>query len=298
MALSVKARCVSRTALKIENAKLKTHFAIGMVLIVLLFSCNGGASNQGYSENEVVVDSATTSNITPRINPKLASGEYSFYMSGIDTVYNWNVPDSIPRIEMDEMLIQDSWFIKKKRQDSSSGGFFTTYGNLVAVDNVWFQASNGNQFMVFSLYTDYHRVNQILGYTDMINDNILDAIEVYWKPQNIKDYDSLATRDTKRNSFNSLLSKGFKVSLSLCRTRQGIVLGMNTKNVFRIYGEPDSTFYSNKETKCFWGFESDIFQQKPYHTKKPLATNSYGYEIEAFFRKNKLTGLILWHMIP
>ncbi|MDB4347638.1 hypothetical protein OAB01_03175 [Bacteroidia bacterium] len=93
---------------------MKTHFAIGMVLIVLLFSCNGGASNQGYSENEVVVDSATTSNITPRINPKLASGEYSFYMSGIDTVYNWNVPDSIPRIEMDEMLIQDSWFIKKR----------------------------------------------------------------------------------------------------------------------------------------------------------------------------------------
>jgi hypothetical protein len=219
------------------------RFAIGLFLLILN-SCGGDTLIKNRIEKEELVDLINIDVLNPSINPKIASGEYGFYISGKDSVFIWNIPDSILRIEMDRLLVEDTWFTRKKRLESSIG-YFTTYKNLVAVDNVWFSKKQSSEFMIISLYTDYHRVNQILGQSDNVNDNTLDAIYVFYKPNNYS-YDSIATNKDKKNGFKGLLSNGLEANSNHFKTKQGIELGLSLKDVSKIYNKPDSTYNTLK----------------------------------------------------
>lgn len=198
--------------------------------------------------------------------------------------------DTIKRLIVDDYPVTNKMLAAKPNNTSA---YKKQSGQTYSYDKVWFGNDILNQTLVFELYTDYHRMviydfnnNEIP--TDLINRMELhtDDGELASRQQKLKDFNGFLKQETEINSTYFISDKGFK-------------LGDKRKLAIDTYGEPDKNSIIDGIEILEWRFIGDEFYDGKTNLKgKPLARDSFGYQIVMYFKNGKLIGQILYNNIP
>ncbi|MGE0636260.1 MAG: hypothetical protein AB7G44_05950 [Bacteroidia bacterium] len=166
-------------------------------------------------------------------------------------------------------------------------------GNMFAFDKAWFVNDSINQALVVDLATDYHCHRLTHFYIDDVPENLINEM---WK---ITLPDSLPLKNILTN-FQIMVKKGKPINRSYFTTNKGIQLGDDKQKFLKIYNIPDSYAYYGVIEKLEWWFDGEYFESdfiKP-ETPKPIAKESFGYRVTAYFRNDKLIAMMLQNDIP
>ncbi len=149
------------------------------------------------------------------------------------------------------------------------------------MDGVFF--CNENQVIAYHLYTDYFRLGIFHFYNDAVPTELLKALKLR---------NPLSEGQTVVPKMNEL-HKDYFIS------KKGFKLGDSKEKVLDIYGPPDNQATTNKTEHLQWVFVGDQVYKPSQDLKgKPLAYNSYGHQVNMYFKDNKLVGHYLMNEIP
>jgi len=174
-------------------------------------------------------------------------------------------------------------------------------GEITSLDKAWFTNDTLKQTLVFELYTDYHRLEIYHFYNNDIPEELINKIELYVSKGKFNNIFDTATRKQKQTFFSGFLSSGKKIDQKYFTTYKGFKLGDNQEKAITIYGTPDKHSTFKNIEKYEWTFTGDYALKESktnVKTNKPLAKNSWGFEVIMFFRKDKLIDMILSNDIP
>ena len=191
------------------------------------------------------------------------------------------IPDNYP--VTDEMFVTDS----------DNTGREIKSGDLFSYDKNWFRNDTLNQTLVFELYTDNFR-NVIYHFKNNdIPKDLIKEIELHTEDR------EPANEELKEKFIHGILGSGKQISKKYFRTNKGFKLGDAKDKALREYGKPDKISKRNNIERYEWDFVGDILSDvKKNKQKKPLAKDSFGYEVTMFFRNDKLIGMILVNDVP
>lgn len=240
--------------------------SILIILSICVFSCN---SDNTKINNESIID-------TPDSNlDYVKKKESEKYL------------DTFKRIVVDGFLVTDEMLRK--------GGYGKEIksGNTLSYDNVWFSNDSLNQTLVIGLYTDGFRTGAFLFQNDNMPDELMKAMGL------VTSNGEFVNLQVLKKDINGFLSKSSQINKKFFTTEKGIKIGDSVSKALSEYGEPDSVKSINGIDEYEWTFIGDIsFDGKIDLKGKPLAKDSYGYQVVMFFKRNKLIGLILGNEVP
>jgi len=238
---------------------MTTLQTLTFLLTFAFFSCNGN-SESSVTKNENVLSDTQVS-----------------------------VSDTIKKFSVDDYPITNKMFTDK----SNNSSYRKLSGNTFSVDKIWFSNDTIKQTLVFELYSDYHR---LVTYHFLNNDTPIDLIN---KIELHTNDGKLASDKQKLKDFSGFLKQATKINSSYFVTNKGLKLGDIKQKAVDIYGSPNKKSITDEIEKLEWLFLGDEFYDGKTNLKgKPLAENSFGHQIEMYFRNGKLIGQILFNDIP
>jgi hypothetical protein len=166
-------------------------------------------------------------------------------------------------------------------------------GNVISNDKAWFSNDTLNQTLVFELYTDYHRLVIYHFFNTDFPKDLIERIEFHDKAgQHI-------SKNKKLNEINGFINQSTEIESNYFVSNKKIALGDTITKAIDIYGKPEKISLSDGIEKLEWQFiGEENYTGKTDLKGKPLAKNSFGNNIEMYFRNGKLIGQILFNDIP
>lgn len=239
--------------------KLQT---LTFILILGLFSYNGKTENSISTNENVLI-------------------EIHEFVSISDTIKKF-VVDDYP--VTNEMLGEGTG--QNSRNEKQSG-------QLLSHDKVWFGNDTLKQTLVFELYTDYHRLAIYHFLDNDIPTDIISIMELHISGG------KLASEEQKLEDFDGFLKQTEKINSSYFVSNKGFRLGCIKQKAIEVYGNPDKQTNTAGLERLEWNFIGDEFYDDKIDLKgKPIAENSFGYQVIMYFRNGKLIGQILVNEIP
>lgn len=159
-------------------------------------------------------------------------------------------------------------------------------------DYCWFKNEELNQTIAIVLYTDYHRLCVFHFHSNIVNPYILELMEM-----NTTNGD-IANDDEKIIIANSNINKAEKISAKYFTSKKGVDLGSQMRKSVTLYGAPLKREVRDDFEILSWKFDGDILNDASTVEGKPLAENSYGYEVVMVFKKEKLVGQAILNNVP
>lgn len=201
-----------------------------------------------------------------------------------------SVTDTIEKFEVDDFPITNEMLADKTGKYSS---YKKQSGQTFSFDKVWFRNDTLKQFLVFELYTDYHRLVTYHFLENDIPNDLINIMELHVNSGKI------ASNNQKSKDFNGFLKQAIKINSYYFISDKGFRLGDKKQKAIDVYGKPDKESMNADFEKLEWEFIGDIFYDGKTDLKgKPLAKESFGHQIIMYFKNGKLVGQILHNAIP
>jgi hypothetical protein len=212
-------------------------------------------------------------------------------ISGIEIL-----PDSIKTITPDDYPVTNEMFREIYNADQLMK---IKSGDIYSISKAWFTNDTLNQTLVFELYTDFHRFFTYHFQNENILDTIISQIKLYH--QTTSGYETVSMNE-KKPFFSGIIQGSKRISQKYFISNKGLKLNDNRKRLIDIYGEPDKK-YPYKDIECNeWSYYGDAIYRVNKNNidlkGKKLAKNSFGYEVKAYFKNDRLIGIILINDIP
>ncbi len=126
-----------------------------------------------------------------------------------------SVSDTIEKFEVDDFPITNEMLANKTSKYSS---YKKQSGQTFSFDKVWFRNDTLKQFLVFELYTDYHRLVTYHFLENEIPNDLINIMELHVDGgklatynQKSKDFKGFLKQATKINSYYFISDKGFRL---------------------------------------------------------------------------------------
>ena len=200
---------------------------------------------------------------------------------------------SITKIKPDDYPVTDSMFEGNYEKVVS--------GEITSLDKAWFTNDTLNQTLVFELYTDFHRLEIYHFYNTNIPSEIIGKIELHVATGPFNNIFDTATSKQKHMFFKGFIQSAQRIKQSYFTTLKGLTLGDKKEKALRIYGKPDKYSVSKGIEKYRWHFEgvySALESTTKIKTSKPLASGSWGFGVQMYFRAGRLVAMILSNELP
>jgi len=100
---------------------------------------------------------------------------------------------------------------------------------------------------------------------------------------------------------NGFIKKAKYLDKKFFVTKKGLEIGSKKEKALKIYGLPDKTSKKNGYEKLEWHFvgqEMYLDDGKKDKKGRPHAEGVWGYEVEMFFKTNKLEAMIICNDPP
>ncbi|HKC34840.1 MAG TPA: hypothetical protein VKB95_02225 [Chitinophagaceae bacterium] len=192
--------------------------------------------------------------------------------------------DTLKKIIPDDYPVTNDMF-KGNYEDKISSDVYSG-------DKAWFSNDTIKQTLVFELYTDYHRLLIFHFLNNDIPEELIQRMELYKNGE-------FADQKSKTNSIKGFIDSSKRISQKYFKSFHGIKLGDKKDHVIRLYGKPHTIKTKSKYEIYSWEFIGDIGDPKTIiKTNKSLAQDSFGYQVIAFFKKDKLFAIMLHNDIP
>lgn len=169
-----------------------------------------------------------------------------------------------------------------------------TIGEVVSIDKVWFKSNSSDEVLVFELYTDYHRLLTFHFNKQEIPEDLANKIELHTL---VNGAYMMIGQNEKKPHLAKFADSAKIIDASYFTTKRGFSLGTQKKLVMESYGAPQTLLSSQPYEIFIWKFDGDKFSAGN-NPDKPIAENSFGYEVTAYFKEDKLIALILFNVIP
>ncbi|MBS1662785.1 MAG: hypothetical protein JST68_17200 [Bacteroidetes bacterium] len=197
---------------------------------------------------------------------------------------------SIPRLVVDSFPITDNLLIPAKGDETSSHEIKS--GPLKSTDQVWLTNQSLHQTMIVGLYTDGFRTGFILFDNTNIPKELIAQVELTRDSE-------LASTQQKQKYFAGFLKASKKIDPKYFVSKKGFHLGSPKEDLLKTYGKPDKISTSGTTEILKWDFTGDsIAHPKSSRANKPLAKDSYGYQVTGFIQNGRIIALILHNDIP
>ncbi len=163
-------------------------------------------------------------------------------------------------------------------------------GPVVSMDKAWFKNDSLGQTLVYELYTDGFRETIFHFYNNDIPPELINYMDLSDKDGNS------VSNSLKQKYLPGILKYARPVAARYFKSKKGFVLGDPKSRALKVYGKPDKVSITGNIEMCRWEFQGEEYQE--HKTKKPLAIDSFGYQVTMFFRNNRLIGVIIHNDIP
>lgn len=163
-----------------------------------------------------------------------------------------------------------------------------------SLDKVWFRNANTDEVLVIELGTDLYR--NFIFYFDAkeVSDHFLKKLEFHTIINNA--YMQIGINE-KQATLSKFIYKAKIISPSYFNTKKEISMDSNKEVFVKAYGNPDKCEFEKTFEVCSWRFEGNLGNSGS-HPVKPLAENSFDYEVTGYFKEGKLKAMILYNAIP
>ena len=212
--------------------------------------------------------------------------------------------NAIKTLETDDFPVPDKLFGRDVNQNARK----IISGGIESSDKVWFINDSLHQSLVVELYTDNFRDEIFLFQNENIPKGLINEMEL------INADHELADSKQKQKYFRGFIKKARKINARYFASNKGMKIGMPKDEALKFYGRPDKITRSAggtlhhdpapdqaDSTEMYkWEYKGDVesSEEQKKSKGKPLARDSYGYEVTMYFRGGKLIGLILHNIIP
>lgn len=171
-------------------------------------------------------------------------------------------------------------------------------GNLtVPLGGIIFRNDSLGQVLAFDMYTDGLRNIIYHFYKDSIPEQIL--IDMYLNDTNGADISGIKNLHRKKVILSHYSKKSKRLGPRYFTTCKGVRLGISQDSVLRVYGTPVSQKTSKGYTIIRWEFQGDFLASIREKKKNIiLVRDSYGQEITAYIKDNRLMALHIENTIP
>jgi hypothetical protein len=244
-----------------------------ITISLLFFSCN-----KNKIDTSIKKESAKISILTIDTIPKKETKSVVSYS------------DTIKRLIVDNYLITNKMLLKESENNPL---LKIESGKTISIEKAWFKNDNLDQTLIVQIATDYHRL-LIYHFTNKdIPTELINEMEFHI------DGGELASTEQKRKDFNGFIKQATQIESSYFISEKGFRIGDTKQKVINTYGEPDKKTIYNGIEKLNWNFIGEIsYDSKTELKGKPLVVNSFGYQVEMYFKNGKLIALILFNEIP
>ena len=248
---------------------MTTSKIIAIAFLIGLFSCTNNKTEKPKSEtNTFAID-------TNQANKSVAQ----------------RISDTIKKLIVDDYPVTNEMFSKQSVDNYST--YRKISGLTQSLDKAWFSNDTLNQILVFELYTDYHRLATYHFYNRDIPKDLIKQLELHTKDGEI------APEKQKLKDFQGFLNQATKINSIYFITNKGLKLGDKKQKAIDLFGAADKQTISDGFEELEWKFVGDnLYDGKENLKGKPLAQDSWGYQVTMFFKDNKLVGQILHNDIP
>ncbi|GAA4341444.1 hypothetical protein [Flaviaesturariibacter amylovorans] len=176
---------------------------------------------------------------------------------------------------------------------SNNSSYPRRSGALHSSDKAWFANDSLGQALVFELYTDKHRLATYHFYSTDMPEGLLRSLELHNADND------LAPLPEKRASLPGFIKGALRIGAEYFVSDKGFRLGDDKQKFIKVYDTPDSIAREGALDVLHWRFEGDaLYDGKTELRGRPLAKDSYGHQVTAYFRNDKLVGLLLYNDIP
>jgi len=248
-----------------------------MLIVFLLITCISCENSSSNSNNKVINESITN-------NKNLLDTT----ANQTDTTSTSKKLISKNKIKTDNFNISDKLIKKTIKKD---------FNKIDFLDGICFTNNTKSELLIIELGTDYFRNKIVLVYKNNLPDKLLKLIPLYSKKENT----SIPSNTKEKKLFlDNFIPKNI-LNIDHFESAKKIKLGINKDYAIKTYGKPDIIEQENKYEILKWRFIGDIVEKINKtipKTNKPLALNSFGYEVTMFFKNNKLIGMILINEMP
>lgn len=262
-----------------------------LIICALLPAC-------GNSPIKTKIKETSDSLKPPLANPLVASGEYRYSIYRGDTTLVYNIPDSIPRLNRDYLIIPDSMTCNV---DKESKNIDIQFEDLASFDNAWFINKEKTKCQIIGLYTDCIRTTEYLFNIKDIPISYYQRLYINWNPKVSKKLldEGLPSFSYVKSKIHQFYKQARIVNEKYFTTKRNIRLGCKFSKLESLFGNPDSTSPCENGQVYHWYFDGEnSYISKNDISNKPLIKNSFGYEVEAYFISNKLVGIIYYNEVP
>ncbi len=167
-------------------------------------------------------------------------------------------------------------------------------GEIVSLDKAWFKSNSSEDVLIFELYTDLHRLQTFHFNTKEIPEHLLNELELHTLVNNA--YMTIGLNE-KKIHVTEFADSAKIVDASYFDTKKGFSIGTKKEMFLECYGDPAQCFNAEAYEICIWRFDGDR-NDAGTNPGKPLAENSFGYNVTAYFKERKLIAMILFNNIP
>lgn len=210
--------------------------------------------------------------------------------------------DSLVYFLVDDYPVTDE-MLKDKTSNNST--YLKQVGEVYSLEKAWFKNDRLKQTLVFQLYTDYHKMETYHFMNTDVPRSIVEKMELSIAEGKFKNMFNSATSEQKINSFDGFIKLSENIDENYFRTQKGLKLGSDKEELIKLYDKPDSTLTEQDFEVLKWSFAGDYNLTGDFASttpsdlkKKMVAKDSFGHILTAYFKDNKLVGLIIENDTP
>lgn len=189
-----------------------------------------------------------------------------------------------PRLVVDDFPVTDEML---------NGNVKLKSGPLHSVDENWFTNPSLHQTLIVGVYTDKFRTGFFLFDNNNIPKELIAEVEIG------DGNGALATTRQKQKFFSGFIRSSKKIGPKYFVSHKGFRLGSPREDLIKVYGKPDTISARGSTEILGWDFTGDsVGQPKSSRPGKPIAKDSWGYQVTGFIQNGKIIALILHNDIP
>jgi hypothetical protein len=217
-----------------------------------------------------------------------------------DSVNNQIKFDSIISFDVDDYPVTNEMLY-----DSTHNAYKRQVGGVFSLDKAWFTDYSLNQTLVFELYTDYWRIITFHFRNDDIPKEIIRDIGLSVSKSRLNNVYDTVSYIQKIEAIKGFIKSSQRIDKSYFITKKGFQIGDHVEKAIKIYGKPDRITMEQGIENYQWSFIGDYLLLEGLvdpdtlkQNDRLVAKNSFGHNINMFFRDKNLIGMIIYNEIP